>query len=52
MAPNNDIATRALIVTLKSPYRGKTSVEISKKPVFPYVKSTELTPEPLSVDLT
>jgi hypothetical protein len=31
MAPNNDIATRALIVTLKSPYGGKTSVEIAEK---------------------
>lgn len=31
MAPNTDIATRALIVTLKSPVCGKTSVEISEK---------------------
>ncbi len=28
MAPNTDIITRALIVTLKSPIGGKTSVEI------------------------
>lgn len=27
----NDIATRALIITLKSPYGGKTSVEIAEK---------------------
>ncbi|KAK4106672.1 hypothetical protein N658DRAFT_394778, partial [Parathielavia hyrcaniae] len=31
MAPNTDIATRALIVTLKSPFGGKTSAEISEE---------------------
>jgi transposase len=31
MAPNTDIATRALIVTLKSPIGGKTSAEIAEK---------------------
>lgn len=30
MAPNTDIATRAVVVALKSPYIGKTTVEISK----------------------
>ena len=31
MALNNDITIRALIITLKSPYRGKTSIEIAKR---------------------
>ena len=31
MAPNTDIATRALIVTLKSPLRGKLTSEITEK---------------------
>ncbi|KAK0714517.1 hypothetical protein B0H67DRAFT_578355 [Lasiosphaeris hirsuta] len=31
MAPNTDIATRALIVTLKSPVGGKTSAQISEE---------------------
>jgi len=31
MAPNSDIATRALIVTLKSPVGGKSSVQISEE---------------------
>ena len=31
MAPNTDIATRALIVTLKSIIRGKNTTEIAKK---------------------
>ena len=31
MAPNTDIATRALVVTLKSPFGGKTTTEIVDK---------------------
>ena len=31
MAPNTDVATRALIITLKLPIRGKTTEEIVKK---------------------
>lgn len=31
MAPNTDIATRALIVTLRSPFGGKTSAQISEE---------------------
>jgi hypothetical protein len=31
MAPNTDIATRAAVVTLKSPFGGKTSVEVAEK---------------------
>ena len=31
MAPNTDIATRALVVTLKSPIGGKTTAEIAEK---------------------
>ena len=31
MAPRTDIATRALVVTLKSPVGGQTSVKISEK---------------------
>ncbi|OBT44174.1 hypothetical protein VE00_04785 [Pseudogymnoascus sp. WSF 3629] len=31
MAPNTDISTRALIVALKSPTRGKTSAEVAEK---------------------
>ncbi|OBT67633.1 hypothetical protein VE03_03808 [Pseudogymnoascus sp. 23342-1-I1] len=31
MAPNTDISTRALIVTLKSPFGGKTTAEVAEK---------------------
>ncbi len=31
MAPNTDIATRAVVVTLKSPIGGQTSVEVAEK---------------------
>jgi hypothetical protein len=31
MAPNTDIVTRALVVTLKSPFGGKTTTEIVDK---------------------
>jgi hypothetical protein len=31
MAPNTDISTRALIVALKSPTRGKTTAEVAEK---------------------
>ncbi|OBT70526.1 hypothetical protein VF21_10464, partial [Pseudogymnoascus sp. 05NY08] len=31
MAPNTDISTRALIVTLKSPVGGKTTAEVAEK---------------------
>ncbi|KAF2189324.1 hypothetical protein K469DRAFT_63154 [Zopfia rhizophila CBS 207.26] len=31
MAPNTDIATRALVVALKSPFGGKTTPEIVEK---------------------
>lgn len=34
MAPNTDIATRALIVTLKSPIGGKTTAEVAEKTGF------------------
>ncbi|KAF1967289.1 hypothetical protein BU23DRAFT_554512, partial [Bimuria novae-zelandiae CBS 107.79] len=31
MAPNTNIATRALVVVLKSPIRGKSTAEIAEK---------------------
>jgi hypothetical protein len=34
MAPNTDIATRALVVALKSPIGGKTTAEIAEKTGF------------------
>ncbi|KAF2179649.1 hypothetical protein K469DRAFT_716165 [Zopfia rhizophila CBS 207.26] len=34
MAPNTDIATRVLVVALKSPFRGKMTPEIVEKTVI------------------
>ncbi len=31
MTPNTDIATRILIITLRSPFSGKTSAQISEE---------------------